>query len=310
LLFARMYDIQNPEAAISRSAEGLALGRYFSILRNESKARYLTCETLDDKVEKAEQILKNCHLCERRCSVDRSRGEKGFCRVTEPKISSEFLHHGEEPELVPSHTFFFSGCTFACVFCQNWDISQSPDAGACVKPETIVKSIENTVSRNVNWVGGDPTPNIHFILSVLAKSSKNTPQIFNSNMYVSEESMELLNGVMDVFLTDFKYGNDECANRYSDAQDYWGITTRNHLLAKDQTEVIIRHLVMPFHLECCTLPIMDWISEYIPNARVNLMDQYHPEYRAWDYDELSLRVSRNEYSVARDYALELDLILS
>lgn len=284
------------------------LKNYYSILAGESKAKYLS-EDIPYKRGAAEEILHSCRFCERRCGVDRLKNERGYCGVIEPRICSEFLHWGEEPPLVPSYTIFFAGCTFRCVFCQNWDISQNPEAGAYIKPTTLAKMITQTKGINVNWVGGDPTPNIHYILQVLERLERNIPQIWNSNMYMTEEALDILDGVIDVYLTDFKYGNNDCAKRLSDARNYVEIIERNHLIAEQQTEVIIRHLVMPDHLDCCTKPILDWIAENMSNPAVNIMGQYHPEYLAGRYLELKRRLSPEEYNEALEYGRDLGLEL-
>jgi len=285
------------------------LERYFAILEGKEKAKYLLCKDLKKKVESARQIMQKCHFCERRCGVNRMRGERGYCGVLKAKISSEFIHLGEEPELIPSYTIFFAGCTFRCVYCQNWDISQFPDNGTYIKPEILARMIERQKARNVNWVGGDPTPNLMYILEVLSHLEKNISQVWNSNMYLTEESMRLLNGVMDVYLTDFKYGNDSCAKRLSDARNYCEIVKRNHKLANKQGEVIIRHLVLPNHLDCCTRPILRWISENLKNVKVNVMAQYRPEYRAMKFDDINRRLSYDEFQDAIEIAEELKLDL-
>lgn len=267
---------------------------------------------LDLKIELAKRILESCHFCELRCGVDRSEGETGACGVgVKPRVSSEFLHRGEEPELVPSYTIFFSGCTFNCQFCQNWDISQNPDTGMEYSSEEISSLISQrrqSGARNVNWVGGDPTPNLHFILSVLNSCEVNIPSVWNSNMYLSEESMRLLAGTQDVYLTDFKYGNDECASKYSRVQNYWDIITRNHRLAYEDAELIIRHLVLPEHLKCCTSNILKWIRKELgEDVRVNIMGQYRPQAKSRNYPELSRRVNSEEMNEAFRIAEEAGL---
>ena len=263
---------------------------------------------IDLKIELASRIFEKCHFCERKCNVDRNK-KAGNCGVKQPQVSSEFLHMGEESVLVPSYTVFFSGCTFHCVFCQNWDISQR-SCGVYVEPSVVASWIDKRKSqgaRNVNWVGGDPTPNLTFILEVLKECSVNVPQIWNSNMYCSVETMKLLDGIIDLFLTDFKYGNDECARRLSKVEKYSKIIKRNHVFAYDQGDMIIRHLVMPGHVECCSKPVMDWISSNFPEVMVNIMAQYRPEYHAYDYDEISKRVSMDEVLIVRDYAKKLGI---
>jgi putative pyruvate formate lyase activating enzyme len=239
-------------------------------------------------------------------------GKEGHCHVVESKVSSEFVHWGEEPELVPSHTIFFSGCTFNCAFCQNWDISQNPKSGDTLSPKRVAEIIKrrSDSTRNTNWVGGDPTSNLPFILDVLTYCNVNTPQVWNSNMYLTEKSMKLLEGLIDIYLTDFKYGNSECAKRLSNVDNYWDIVTRNHKIAKNQCEMIIRHLVLPGHFKCCTKPILEWIAKNLENVRVNVMDQFRPAYNAYEYEELTERLTREEFKRAYEFALNLGLSLT
>jgi len=285
------------------------LDRYYKILSSQEKARYLMAGELDEKIQSAKEIFRKCCFCERRCHINREIGEKGYCGVSEARISSEFIHIGEESPLVPSHTIFFSGCSFHCVYCQNYDISYYPGRGIHYKPDKLAQLIKNKTARNVNWVGGEPTSSILYILEVLNHLDKNTPQIFNSNMYLTEESMNLLDGVIDVYLTDFKYGNDRCASRLSDVREYMRITERNHLIARKQAEMIIRHLVLPGHIECCTKPLLDWIKHNLTNVYVNVMGQYRPMYRANEYEEIRRPLQASEFNEAISYARNLGLTL-
>ncbi|MGB9844450.1 radical SAM protein [Methanothermobacter tenebrarum] len=265
---------------------------------------------LDLKIKIADNIFKSCHFCERRCYVNRKK-EPGYCGVLEARIASEFLHFGEEAPLVPSHTIFFSGCTFHCVFCQNWDISQNPQGGVHIKPGKLADIIDKKRRRgsfNVNFVGGDPTPNLNYILKVISKCKENIPIIWNSNFYMSKEAMNLLDGIIDLYLTDFKFGNDKCAKTLADVDNYWEIATRNHLLAKESADMIIRHLVLPGHIECCTIPILSWIADKLgKNTPVNIMGQYRPVYHAMEYPRIDRYPTREEIHTAREYARELGL---
>ncbi len=268
---------------------------------------------LDLKIGISERILNSCHFCERGCGVNRRRGEKGTCGVGEKaRVASEFIHIGEESELVPSYTIFFSGCTFKCQFCQNWDISQNPNSGNFYTSQKIADLVlemrRDRGARNVNWVGGDPTPNLHNVLKSLNKCEVNIPSVWNSNMYLSEQGMDLLKGTQDVYLTDFKYGNNDCGLKYSKVPDYWNIVSRNHKYAFEDSELIVRHLVLPEHLECCTKKILRWIyAELGPKTRVNLLGQYRPEGRAREYSEISRRVSSGEMEKAFGFASEIGL---
>jgi putative pyruvate formate lyase activating enzyme len=264
---------------------------------------------LDLKVELAERISARCELCERRCRADRASGKAGVCGVLESRVSSAFLHHGEEYELVPSHTIFFAGCNLECQFCQNHDISRRPRSGKALRPEGCAAIIESEEwsSRNVNWVGGDPIPNVPFILDVMrvVGGKHPRPQVFNSNMYMTEEVMHLLEGVVDVYLADFKYGNDDCARRLSRVERYFEVVSRNHRMASEQAELMVRHLVLPGHVECCSIPVLDWLRENIGPVRVNVMDQYRPVYNAHEHEDIDRRLTTKEFLTAYRHAEEL-----
>jgi len=261
---------------------------------------------LDLKVELARRLGAACQLCERRCMADRAGGRAGECGVVRSRVSSSFLHHGEEHELVPSHTIFFSGCNLECQFCQNHDISRSPRSGREMLPEECADLIEaeEWSSRNVNWVGGDPIPNVPFVLEVLQviRSRRPRPQVFNSNMFMTGRTLALLDGVVDVYLTDFKYGNDVCAYRLSRVEGYFGVVSRNHLLASRQAELLVRHLVLPGHVECCSIPVMDWLRENVGPVRLNVMDQYRPVYRAHEHRDIDRRPTTGEFIKAYRHA--------
>jgi putative pyruvate formate lyase activating enzyme len=271
---------------------------------------------LDLKIELARSMLTGCHFCERRCGVDRTARESGFCGCDmQSRLSSEFLHMGEEACLVPSHTFFFIGCTFYCVYCQNWTISRRREDGVPITGAQMAEIAKRRrlveKSRNVNLVGGDPTPNTHTILEMLKELDINVPIVWNSNMYMSAETMRLLRGCVDVYLTDLKYGNSECAERLSKVENYWEIVTRNHLLAKKQAELLIRHLVLPNHIECCSAPIIEWIADnFGDSVRLNIMAQYRPEFEAHKMPDITRGVTGAEmervFALARKRGLNLD----
>lgn len=262
---------------------------------------------LDVKRAIAQRMALHCEFCERRCGVDR-RKEQGNCGVQKSKIASEGAHYGEESVLVPSHTLFFNGCNFHCVYCQNWDISQVP-SGRWIPPEQLARIIEARNLRNMNFVGGDPTPNLHYILEVLRACNSSVPVVWNSNMYLTEESMNLLEGVVDVYLTDFKYGNNQCAAELSQIPRYWDTITRNHLLAQEHAELIIRHLVLPDHVECCTQPVLEWIASHLDDPAVNVMFQYRPEYRALETPRIDRFLTGEEKKRALEIAREYNISL-
>lgn len=298
----------------------MELRNYFSILNEEKHGKYLEIDIkeLRKLIKKAKNLATKCSLCERRCNINRLGGEKGECKAPNYLlVSSEFLHWGEEPFLIPSHTIFFMGCNFHCCYCQNWSISQWLEKGVKVSAEklaNIIKIRKLQGAKNVNFVGGEPTPYLPWILEVLAELKKlniNTPIVWNSNFYMSAESMSILNKVVDFWLPDFKYGNNECAEKYSKVRNYFEIITRNLKLADlKNADMCIRHLVLPGHVECCSFPILEWIAKNLGDkVVVNIMDQYRPEYKVPEggYPEINRRVSESEFGKVIKRARELGL---
>ncbi len=268
---------------------------------------------LDLKIAIARRMLKKCHFCVRRCGVNRLEGERGFCKCGNAiTVSSIFEHMGEEPELVPSGTIFTMGCTMRCKHCQNWTISQWIENGVPYKPEKLADEVEDLRKggcRNANLVGGEPTPWLEQWLETFKHVSVNIPVVWNSNTYYSQETAQLLAGFADVYLLDFKYGPGDCAERISEAPNYWRECTQNHLVAKEYGELIIRVLVLPNHLECCTKPILNWIAQNLGReTRVNVMFQYRPEWRAYEIPELRRRLIRDEMDRAIKLAKEAGLV--
>lgn len=268
---------------------------------------------MDLKAEITKRLMEKCCFCERRCGVNRFKGEKGYCKAgTEMLVSTYFEHLGEEPELVPSFTVFTIGCNFTCIHCQNWSISQWYEAGEFIPPEklaAIIDSYRKLGCRNANLVGGEPTIWAYQWFEVFRHVKENVPVVWNSNAYYSLELAKLLAGFVDVYLLDFKYGNDSCALRLSNVPNYMEVVTRNHLLAKKHGELIIRVLVLPNHLDCCLDSILKWISENLgPMTRVNVMFQYRPEWRAHEVPELRRRLNEKEMEksleLANKYKLE------
>lgn len=266
----------------------------------------------------ARRLASPCILCERRCRIRREE-RIGACRLDiRTYVHSWFHHLGEEAPLVPSGTIFYGGCNFSCVYCQNYDISQvAPRAGEVVDPRhlaEIQRLLRLHGARNINHVGGEPTPSLHTIAESLLYLDVNVPQLWNSNMYMSSEAMEVLIDIVDIWLPDFKYGNDDCARRLSAVPSYTEVVKRNLVLAAKHGDMIIRHLVLPGHIECCSIPILHWIAANLPKDRilVNIMDQYRPEHLVAKYPrrwrELTRQVTWEEVWRVRAEAERLGLI--
>jgi putative pyruvate formate lyase activating enzyme len=267
---------------------------------------------LDLKIEIAKRILCECHFCVRRCGVDRQQQKQGYCKGGSTIMVSTLLEHfGEEPELVPSGTIFTLGCTMRCKHCQNYTISQWLENGEVYQPADLAREVERLRMdgcRNANLVGGEPTPWLEQWLETFNHVNVNVPVVWNSNGYYSPETARLLEGFVDVYLLDFKYGPGECAERISGAADYWKTCIYNHSEAKEHGELIIRVLVLPGHLECCTKPTIDWIADNMGReTRVNIMFQYRPEWHSSEIPELRRRLTHKEMERAVHLAKQAKL---
>ncbi|XHH08292.1 MAG: radical SAM protein [Candidatus Bathyarchaeia archaeon] len=199
-----------------------------------------------------------------------------------------------------------------CLYCQNWTISQWVEDSAESTPKELAKDIERLRlggCRNINLVGGEPTPWLPLWLETFKHVTVNVPIVWNSNAYYSPETSDLLAGFADVYLLDFKYGPGNCAKRLSDASDFWSVCTRNHLAAKQYGELIVRVLVLPAHLQCCLKPILDWIAKNLGvKTRVNLMFQYRPQWRAKEAQELCKKLTVKEMETSSCMAKKAGLI--
>ncbi len=299
-------------------------------------------------VELAGRMLRHCNFCRWNCGVDRKEQKRlGTCGLgATTRVASWFSHHGEE--LVyrgtgGSGTIFFTSCNMRCSFCQNGDISTDKYNGARVDPNQLAlmaRRLWEEGCHNINWVGGDPSIHLHTILAAIARLGDddmpvggqraydgrmspagfeggcNVAQLWNSNFFMSDEAMKLLRLVIDVWLPDFKFGPGKCAARLARTPWYWDTVRENLKKVHDWGEsMTIRHLVLPNHVTCCTIPILDWLAEHLGDVPINLMDQYHPDSYCNpmdplfkpQYRELSRRVSTSELKKVYDHAGQLGL---
>jgi putative pyruvate formate lyase activating enzyme len=274
--------------------------------------------TLHERIEKALSILTCCTLCPRTCRVNRFAGELGVCRTgRQAKVSSFAPHFGEEDPLVGrggSGTIFFTHCNLRCVFCQNYDISHLGE-GYEISPgslATIMIRLQEQGVHNINFV--TPSHVVAQILEALPlaiEAGLHVPLVYNSGGYDSVETLELLDGIVDIYMPDLKFADSEVARRYCDAPDYperaqaalkemhrqvgdlvineWGIAERG---------MLVRHLVMP-EGKAGTYELMKFVAEEISqNTYVNIMNQYRPCGGAAQFSELTRAVTPAEYQQA------------
>ena len=271
--------------------------------------------------------LKECKLCPHMCKINRLEGKVGRCKATDKiKISLVSLHQFEEPCISGTNgsgTIFFSNCNFNCVFCQNYKISQE-GMGQEVDIDFLAKSMieqQEKGAHNINLV--TPTMYAYQIIEALkiAKSKGLIiPVIYNTNGYENVETIKALKGYIDVYLPDLKYYSNEIAVKYSKAPNYFEIATKaileminqvgtpefdeNGLIKKG---VIIRHLVLPGHIQN-SKHILKWLKENVNSrAYVSVMAQYFPTYKAKEDKYLNRKLTNKEYSEIEQYLYLLDI---
>jgi len=308
---------------------------------------------LDYLADLVDSWVERCTFCRWGCKVNR-KVRAGACQLNvESRVASYFHHRGEE--LVfrgteGSGTVFFTSCNMRCAFCQNGDISKDKDNGVPMSPRRLAGAMRVLASEgvhNVNLVGGEPTVHLHTIIKAIRElaygnevvdevtllpkadypyfhsrkrrvygDEVSVPMLWNSNFFMSEEAMKVLRLVIDVWLPDFKFGNNRCALRLS--RTPWYVETVTANLSRIYSwgeEAVIRHLVMPNHVEDDTMPVLEWIAKNVPNYWVNLMDQYRPEYAAdpfsplFDpkYSDIARYPTRKEIETAYSYARKLGI---
>ena len=255
------------------------------------------------RAKMAAEQLRCCRLCPRRCGVDRTKGETGFCGVDDSvRCFREMLFYDEEVGLNPSHQVYFAGCNLRCEFCAVAEWNEYPQQAAGIDINDLAQKIAERISEgaiNLNLLGGEPAVNIYGILQLLARLDPSICVIWNSNMYYSESVGELLYGLADIYLADFKCGNDKCSEALLGAKDYVGVVKQNICQANAHGEVIVRHFVMPGHIECCLKPILHWLKTDAPGVRLSLRADYVPPAGA-------IRAPR-DYACQKDMKIAVDL---
>lgn len=253
----------------------------------------------------------HCVLCEHRCGVDRAAGELGRCKAsTSARVFRHRVEYSEEPELVPSHLFYLSGCDLRCAFCIAEANAFDPRRGQPLTAEFFEQAAawgQARGAKNIQWVGGEPTIHVPAILDCMAACRSLPPVVWKSDFYGSPEAFALLAGVVDVYLADFKFGNDKCARRIAGVDRYLATVTRNLAIAAGQTDLIVRHLLLPGHFDCCYRPIVAWLSRNLPTAKFSLRDGYQPRWQARRCAELAAPLGPRERERAARFAAECHL---
>ncbi len=283
---------------------------------------------LKKRAEELWNIMKSCELCPRKCGTNRLDGDEGFCQASSQlEIAAYHPHFGEEKPLVGkggSGTIFFTNCSLRCVFCINWDISQ----GGKGSPRTIEElaqmmlSLQEMGCPNINFVTPDHyVPHILLAVDIAAGKGLRLPLVYNTCGWMNLEIAKKLDGIIDIYLPDFKYSYGKMAAKYSSGAQSYPEAAKAALLemhrqvgvAKPAGDgliyrgLMIRHLVMPNNV-AGTKEVIEWIATNLPkDTYLNIMSQYRPMYKAFEYPEISRRITREEYNQAVKWAKKAGL---
>ena len=276
-------------------------------------------EINQDKIDRLLKRLRNCDLCPRNCKVNRTEGVRGICgQTSQIRIASSNLHFGEEPPISGekgSGTIFLTGCNLKCIYCQNYPISQM-NTGSDISPMTLVDKMLDLQKRgahNINFV----TPT-HFGAQIAEaifnarKRGLRIPIVYNTSGYEKVEILRELEGLIDIYMPDMRYGDSEAAECYSNAPDYPEFNRAAIAemyrqvgeLTMDSNDIavrglLIRHLILPNKFSK-TEKILKFIAEQISeNTYISLMSQYFPAYRAADFEKINRRITKKEYLIAK-----------
>ena len=282
---------------------------------------------LERRTRQATEMLKDCHGCAWECGVDRTIEELGNCRTgLLAQVSSYSPHLGEENPLRGwrgSGTIFFTQCNMKCRFCQNYDISQLGRGREMdgIDLATIMLHLQKLGCHNINLVSpSHVVPQIITAVLIAAKSGLELPIVYNTGGYDSMASLELLDGIIDIYMPDMKYANEETARRLSGTPNYPEVNQQAvremHRQVGDLTldknglatqGLLIRHLVLPNEL-AGTEEVVRFLAEEIStNTYLNLMAQYRPEFKAHEIPDMNRRITNEEYQKAVQAAMQAGL---
>jgi putative pyruvate formate lyase activating enzyme len=261
----------------------------------------------------ARAALADCHLCEHHCGVNRLAGEPGLCHAgAEARIFMAQAEVSDELELIPTFAIALSGCDLRCDFCITGGPSWNPRAGEPVRLEILAEQARAVLAdgaRTIMILGGEPTIHLPAALEIVAALPDDAKLVWKTNAHGSAQARALLNGMFDVWLADFKFGNDACAQRLAKVPDYVRVVRENLLWANEHSELMVRHLLMPGHVECCWQPVAEWLAGELPGIKVNLRSGFWPAWHSARHSDLRRTVSNSESAqagrIARNCGLNL-----
>jgi putative pyruvate formate lyase activating enzyme len=266
-----------------------------------------------ERARLARAALADCRLCAHDCGVNRLAGQTGRCHAgPEARFFSAQVEVADELELIPTFAVALSGCDLRCDFCitgaESWNARAGLSFDAAYLAERAKLALQQG-AQTIMLLGGEPTIHLPDVLELVSWLPATAKLVWKTNAHGAAQARALLAGLFDVWLADFKFGNDGCAQRLAKVPGYVRVVRENLLWANEQSELIVRHLLMPGHVECCWRPIAAWLAAHLPGVKVSLRASFWPGWHAPRHPELSGSNSAAETAqaseIAQEYALNL-----
>ena len=268
------------------------------------------------KIKLAQRMLRQCNLCGHCCGVDRIAGQKGICLLgLEAVVAEHFVHISEEPPINPSILLSLAGCALRCRYCQQGALLDPAEVDGVRLDESLWQLLDTEGARSLSFVGGNPDESLYAVLRFLLSAPDDwaLPIVWNCHGYAMPETLMLLDGVVDVWLPDFKYGDPSCGWGLSKIKDYPRIAREAvRAMLSQNVPVIVRILVLPGHFACCHIPVLENLANLPAKQRllISVRGQYCPDWQI-DHrqDAMNRRPVADEVKAVQAKVEELGLVM-
>jgi len=273
------------------------------------------------RVDQALRVFEHCNLCAHRCGVDRIAGGRGPCGAgSSARVFLAQTEMVDEASLRPVFAVSLSGCDLRCDFCITGRSSWDPAAGTVVSGPGVdsepldglaaaARRALGSGARSIMILGGEPTLHLPTVLDLISRLPDDALLVWKTNAHGTATARELLEGLFDVWVADYKFGQDSCAERLARVPNYTEVVRENLCWASRHTRLIVRHLLMPGHLDCCWVPVARWLAEELPGVEISLRDGFWPGWFSSRHPELTIPGSARDHAKARRIGVDLGLNL-
>jgi putative pyruvate formate lyase activating enzyme len=271
--------------------------------RAERFARGDCC--LAERLELARTVLGHCTFCERRCGVNRLAGQVGPCGLgPDTYCLKRYLSLANDLDIVPALRVYLAGCNLRCRFCSGPE-AFNPAAGERIRADAFAVHLESAIDRGVKTIqliGGEPSIHPHTILAIAGAARRPLPLLLDTNLYMTPEVLELLDGAIRTYSANLKFGNDRCARDLAGVERYVEVVMRNLRMLAGRVDLRVRYLLLPGHVECCLTPLVERLSAELPGVRFDLLSGYMP---CWQAEQVGLgRLNTRDELLAARRCLE------